>query len=1074
LSAPSRIEGFKFGIALTKYSKLFSEKTACSTDLRIPSQSESTESTKEAMKPIRLLFLFLSFCPLAVHAQTAEVGGAVQDPCGAVIPKASVEFRNQDTGVRRQSTTNGDGAYHIEGIDPGKYDATVQAKGFKTLTRENVVFQVGDKAQIDFKMQVGDTGQTVTVDGSGLQINTTDASVSTVVDRKFVENLPLNGRSFEGLILLTPGVETVNPNYSSQSGYSGEFSVNGQRTESNVYTVDGVNANAGGFPYGYATNGTSGSLPSATALGTTQSLVSVDALQEFRVEGSSYSAEFGLSPGGQFSFATRSGTNELHGSAFDYVRNNFFDANDWFNNNLGKPVSAERQNDFGGTLGGPVWIPKVYDGRKRSFFFFSYEGLRLMQPQPAETLYVPSTALRQSAAAPLIPILDAFPIPTGPPLSNGLAPFVQVDSLPSSIDSSSIRFDQQLSSRLSFFFRFGDTQSSTETRDLSTLASVSQSSYTSTLGVIATLSTSITNDFRMNYTSNRGSSTNALDNFGGAQLVNLLQLQGLPSTAQDGIDLDFPGYQPQVTQVDTNQPQQSWNFVDNFIVARGRQTLKFGFNYRKFESSFQYPSPLVYSLFDSSADVISNNSYFSLVDVDAEASPVYTNTAAYIQDEIRANKRLSLSAGLRWEVNPPPTQSNSPLPYIAVGDLADPASLQLAPAGTKFWKTTFLNFAPRLGLAWQANRAPGRETVIRIGGGVFFDSGQQTSAQPFGNSTGQLASAYYFGVSYPLLPSQTNVSIVNPPVAPYSTTYFFPSRLQLPYTLEWNTSLEQAIGKNQTITLSYVGSNGRRLLWQQIVTPGAAAPNFLYIYDEGSGTTSDYNALQVQFHRTLSRGLQVLASYNWSHSIDYGTQNLDFAQIRGNSDYDLRQNFNAAISYVISSSSANRLVRGLVDKWGIDGRLSARTAFPVILDGNEITEPNGLIQYSGLDLIPGVPVYLHTPGIAGNRRINPAAFALPAAGEGNAPRNFVRGFGANQLDLAIRRTFPLFEKVNLQFRAETFNILNHPNFGYIQPNYGNVQFGEATKMLSQSLGGLSPLYQQGGSRSMQFALRLEF
>ncbi len=167
-------------------------------------KSESTESIKDAMKPNRLLFLILCLCPLAVYAQTAEVGGAVQDPSGAVIPKASVEFRNQDTGIRRQTTSNGDGYYHITGVDPGKYDATVQAKGFKTLTRENITFQVGDKSQIDFKMQVGDTGQTVTVDGSGLTINTTDGSVSTVIDQKFVENIPLNRRSFQDLISMTP------------------------------------------------------------------------------------------------------------------------------------------------------------------------------------------------------------------------------------------------------------------------------------------------------------------------------------------------------------------------------------------------------------------------------------------------------------------------------------------------------------------------------------------------------------------------------------------------------------------------------------------------------------------------------------------------------------------------------------------------------------------------------------------------------------------------------------------------------------------------------------------------------
>ena len=285
----------------------------------------------------------------------------------------------------------------------------LQAPGFSTAVSTPITLNVAQNAVLDFKMQVGSEDQTVNVDASGLTINTTDASVSTVIDRKFVENIPLNGRSFQDLISLTPGVVTQSPQAFSSLGANGDFSVNGQRTESNYYMVDGVSANtSAGNAFGSASAANGGTVPGATALGTTQSLLSVDALQEFRVESSTYSAEYGRSPGGQFSFVTRSGTNDLHGSAFDYLRNNVFDANDWFNDYYGRPATALRQNDFGGTIGGRVLLPKLYNGKDKAFFFVSYEGLRVTQPQGATVQYVPDSTLRQAAAPALQPIVNAI------------------------------------------------------------------------------------------------------------------------------------------------------------------------------------------------------------------------------------------------------------------------------------------------------------------------------------------------------------------------------------------------------------------------------------------------------------------------------------------------------------------------------------------------------------------------------------------------------------------------------------------------------------------------------------------
>lgn len=248
---------------------------------------------------------------------------------------------------------------------------------------------------------------------------------------------------------MTPGVVTQSPQSQSSIGVSGDFSVNGQRTESNYYTVDGVSANTGvGSGAGFPTPGTGGTLSSSTALGTTQSLISVDALQEFRVQSSTYSAAYGRSPGGQFSLVTRSGTKKFHGSGFDYLRNNYFDANNWFNNLYGTPASALRQNDFGGTFGGPIVLPFLHRARDNTFFFVSYEGLRLTQPQATSVQYVPDLAMRKQAASVLQPILNAFPLPTpggidyGTATTPSLAQFIQGYALPARIDSTSVRLDQ--------------------------------------------------------------------------------------------------------------------------------------------------------------------------------------------------------------------------------------------------------------------------------------------------------------------------------------------------------------------------------------------------------------------------------------------------------------------------------------------------------------------------------------------------------------------------------------------------------------------------------------------------------
>src|SRR5437764_12980606 len=269
--------------------------------------------------------------------------GRVLDPSKAAVVGADVQATNVETGSTYKGATNGAGLFSIPGVSPGNYRISVTKPGFRSIVKPDVVLHLQEVVQLNFDLPVGSASEVVTVTAGAPMVNTTDGSVSTVVDQAYIKNMPLNGRSFQDLILLTPGIVTNTPQSPSTVGQSGEFSVNGQRTESNNYTVDGVSANVGAsadpnLAFSMTDGaGASGSVPGATALGTTQALVSVDALQEFRVQSSTYSAEYGRNPGGQFAFETKSGTNQWHGTAYEYLRNNAFDDNDWFNDYLVVP-----------------------------------------------------------------------------------------------------------------------------------------------------------------------------------------------------------------------------------------------------------------------------------------------------------------------------------------------------------------------------------------------------------------------------------------------------------------------------------------------------------------------------------------------------------------------------------------------------------------------------------------------------------------------------------------------------------------------------------------------------------------
>ena len=315
------------------------------------------------------LILSIYFPALRAQSTDASITGRVTDPSKALIAEAEVTAVNAGTNFPYKTKTNASGEYYLTNLPPGRYRLDIEKTGFKRLIEPDITLHVQDAIELSFELTLGSASETITVEAGTPLVNTESATVSTVIDRTFVENLPLNGRSFQTLIMLTPGVVVTTTAAYDQ----GQFSVNGQRADANYFTVDGVSANFGVTGYPPLMQSAGGGLPSLSALGGTNSLVSADAMQEFRIQTSSFAPEFGRTPGGQISIATRSGTNAFHGTLFDYFRNSVLDANDWFSDFNDLPKPEERQNDFGGVFGGPII-------KDKTFFFVSYEGLRLRQP----------------------------------------------------------------------------------------------------------------------------------------------------------------------------------------------------------------------------------------------------------------------------------------------------------------------------------------------------------------------------------------------------------------------------------------------------------------------------------------------------------------------------------------------------------------------------------------------------------------------------------------------------------------------------------------------------------------------
>ncbi len=982
----------------------------------------------------------------------AQVSGVIRDSSEAVVPGAVVTVVNQATGIRRWCRSNDEGSYLIASLQPGSYKMTVRKDGFQTVARLGLRFEVAQNARVDFVLEVGGTEQEVTVDGGPAPVNLDDGSVGMVIGRKTIEALPQDGRNLVGLLELTPGV-LVTP---ATAGEAGQFTANGQRANTNYFTLDGISANTGVSGTGIPAQFSSGSLPGMTAFGSTHNLISIEALEEFRIATSSFAPEFGRLPGAQVIVSSRSGTNEFHGAAFESLRNEALGANDWFANAAGLRRGVLRYNNFGGVFGGPV-------RRNRTFFFTSYEGLRLRQPLTWSAA-VPSQALRQYAPGPVQPILRAFAQPNGRDLGEGLAELTASASRPSRLDAGSARLDHSIGPRLSLFARYSRTPSETDAG----YSQVNHSSFLSesvTAGMTALIGAGMNNELRVNTTSSTvdGEWRNT-DDGGAVPLdLSLLPLPVAVPREKSFYQLTVAGVGQLITGVTGANSERQFNLVDTISLSRGTHQFRFGGDYRRLRLNRGGPPYSVGVSFESLADLAANQNMLLVFSEAEQVSSVVRNISFFVQDTWRVRPRLTVTYGSRWELNP----SSASMRNAAEPAGGAQSTIQLPQRGASLWRMGYTNFGPRLGIAY--GLTPSGRSVLRAGAGVYYDAGFSAQADAV-NGAPFNSLRMSFGMPYARAAAAMPV-LIQYGVAP---------DLRLPYSVEWNVSVEHGFGGTSTASISYVGSAGRALLRREaFLRPDIGAVEVAVATNHGS---SDYNALQVQYRRKVSRGLQGMVSYNWSHSLDTVSWSSALQLVqpgfganddRGSSNFDVRHSVAAAFAWDIPS--------GLARGWTLHGIFRARTGFPI----DVLTRPDafglGLSNVVRPDRVDGEPLWIADPNAPGGVLLNRAAFSLPhGLTQGSLGRNAIAGFGMHQLDLALRRRFGLSESAAVQLRVEAFNLLNHANFGDPVRFLASPLFGRSASMLNLMLGsgtpnsGLAPALQMGGPRSLQLGLRFEF
>ena len=901
--------------------------------------------------------------------------------------------------------------------------------------------------------------------GGNATLNSSDASIGTSINTQSLTSLPVNGRGFQHLALVVPGTVSGNSEQFANSPQA-VVATNGQRATGNMFIIDGVSGNFGITPGGVNPGpSASGSVLGTTASGSAGGGMSPESVQEMTIRTWYPQSELGRVPGAQVEVVSRSGTNSFHGSLFYFFGNESLDATDWFANSRGLEQPARRLNTYGGTLGGPI-------KRDSAFFFGSYEGMRLRSPMTGLT-DVPSLLSRATAVPEIQPFLNAFPLPTRVARPDGFAEFAATFDNAARHDIGSIRVDWTNHTRANVWGKYSFADSAADTRgnggfSLNTTNRIRSQSQTITGVFISTLSATQVLDVRTNYSTLRVTGSHALDAFGGAVIPPSL----VPASGETfNFDLNARGANL-LTGSEVSNVQRQFNIVGAYQQVSGNHDYKFGADYRRMSPHLGFWALETNVLFNGVGQAITGvPARVGLFNRAESQSPDFNNLSLYAQDTWRMFPYLTLSYGLRWELNPPP--SNDGTQPLAVDQVNNPAQLTSAAPGTPLWKTTYFNFAPRVGVAFQPLGTNHPELLIRGGFSMVHDVGQDRAGDVFADSI-----PFVSGTGAPAL--------------------VFDPHLKLPYTLNWRLGVERELwSPNQVISASYVGTAGRRLLHTSTLFDQNAQFPFLRLTTNDG--RSDYHALQVQFNRRLTDGLGSTVSYTWSKSLDNvspdSARNVlmtstNPALDRGLSDFDVRHQVTGVVNYDLPALFARGTGNRLTRNWGVDSIVNLRSAKPVNVVYLFPTSYG--VAYFRPDVVAGESLYILDPTIEGGRRINAGAFLLPQGlQQGNLGRNALRGYPVYQVDLSLRRRFNLSESMSLRFQADAFNLFNHPNFedpigrdrvlggvfsgGTFTPN---ATFGRSSSLLGQSLAGsnegFGSLFNNGGARTLRLSLKFIF
>lgn len=1025
----------------------------------------------------------------ALAQTTAGIQGTVVDSSGAVVGGVTVTARNAGTGFQRQATTGADGGYDLRLLPIGAYELIAEKTGFARFVHSGIDLHVNQIAIVRIDLVVKGMATEVNVSGQAPMLDLTTATLGKVVGEKDVLELPLNGRNFTQLGLLQPGVVATTPELAMTGGgieKHNPFQVNGQRLQSNRFMIDGAD-NYDLERGGYAL------------------LPPPDALAEFKILTNSYNAEFGSASAAIVDVATRSGTNNFHGSVYDFLRNSALDSRGFF----AAQKEVLRQNQFGATFGGPI-------RRNRTFFFGYYDGLRRGQGQTMRTS-VPTALERagdfsQSAVKPVDPATGtAFPndqIPTAImdpigvkfanmyPLPNG--PQNEFTSSPVGTDTQNnfgVRFDHELSKNDVFTARylFGD-----ESRFLPfgrfTLVpgwpvGEGQRAQSLMAHVSHTFNPNLIAEVRIGYLRNRvllidplkqGSRTDF-----GFQFPNTSGSELLPAILLDGYTGEGPEIEgPFLRKDNTYELRTDWSYV------RGEHHMKFGFAYQRLEEGFTLPE-ITNGQYEYSG-LISGNAIadlllgIPLVFLQGGGQPdrLFRSGyyAAYLQDEYKVRSNLTLNLGMRYDVWTaydelhnrmskfvPGQQStvfaDAPTGFVFFGDKGVPKSMVGTPKG---------NVGPRFGFAWDPFSRG--KTSIRGGAGISYDT-------ITGNSVLQeFLAPPYFSLAVRVLPP----SVANPyageinPFSPGAPRFQPPllwatlTNRQQPSSQQWNFGVQQQLGKSYLVEAAYVGNHGLHLLWSQDYNPARFIPGQssvgntddrrLYpgigaIKYAATAASSFYHALDLSFERRFSEKLTFLASYTFSKTIDFVSIdnsasaaepsfppypfNLNLE--RGLSQLDTRNLFVLSGTYQLPGlADRSSWLRHVLGNWQSNIIFTARSGHPfTVTDPNDIALNGQSPQRPDLIGDPNngpktVNEWFNTSAF---KRLDPVANAGQIGTEG---RNVVIGPGFVNLDFSLAKNIPFAEKRSVQFRAEFFNTLNHPNFqipvnDISSPDFGKIQ-----------------------------------